>query len=295
MHLMALVNGPAQSPATDESDIGNTNFDATFITALQLGYRVSPTGDQDNHNATWGASTQSRTAVLAHARTKSEILNGMAARRTYATQDHNVVVQFSAEGHAMGEAFSAAQGVRIAARVIDPDPTDAVTRIELLRGATGGALATVIAQNEGSSTLQWRELRTFDAGAEEHYFLRVRTADNQTVWTGPVYVTYDPNTPVAVGDRPTGAFRLTAQPNPTSGRVEVTFSLPNARAARPARGLRSDRTAGAEPVAAPAGGRRAPDQLGRPERQRRPGAGRVFFVRLEGVRGPKTTKLLVLD
>jgi hypothetical protein len=295
MHLMALVNGPAQSPATDESDIGNTNFDATFITALQLGYRVSPTGDQDNHNATWGASTQSRTAVLAHARTKSEILNGMAARRTYATQDHNVVVQFSAEGHAMGEAFSAAQGVRIAARVIDPDPTDAVTRIELLRGATGGALATVIAQNEGSSTLQWRELRTFDAGAEEHYFLRVRTADNQTVWTGPVYVTYDPNTPVAVGDRPTGAFRLTAQPNPTSGRVEVTFSLPNAE---PHARLavydligRRVRNLSQRPLAA---GEHRINWDGRNDNGARVRAG-VFFVRLEGVRGPKTTKLLVLD
>jgi hypothetical protein len=225
VHLMALVNGPAQSTATDESDIGNTNFDGQFQQALREGFRVSPTADQDNHNATWGASTQSRTAVLAHAKTKSEILNAMAARRTYATQDHNTVVQFSADGHAMGEAFNSSQGIRIAARVTDPDPGDAVAKIELFRGITGVSSATLIAQNSGSNTFQWRELENLAADTEAHYYLRIHMADNQTIWTGPVYVTYSPAGPAAVGDRPVDAFRLAAQPNPARGAINVTFTL----------------------------------------------------------------------
>jgi hypothetical protein len=295
VHLMALVNGPAQSTATDESDIGNTNFDGPFAIALQKGYRVSPTGDQDNHNANWGATTEGRTAVLANAKTKSEILNAMAARRTYATQDHNVVVHFSAEGHAMGEAFNSEEGIRIAARITDPDPSDAVARIELYRGITGGASAAPIAYNTGSSTLQWRELESFGAGTEAHYFLRIRMADNQTIWTGPVYVTYDPSGSVAVDDRPAGVLRLAAHPNPTSGQVSVEFTLPTSEpratvavydlGGRLVRNLTSG---------ALAAGEHRFTWDGRGTDGARAHAG-VFFLRLVTRRGSVSKKLLVLD
>lgn len=232
VHLMALVNGPAQSTATDESDVGNTNFDAVFNEALLKGYRVSPTADQDNHNATWGASTQSRTGVLANSKTKSAILGALAARRTYASQDHNTEVTFSADGHAMGEAFTAAQGIRIAAHVFDPDPADGVAQIDLYRGVTGTSAATKVAGNLGSADFQWRDLHVFDDGTETHYYLRIRTVDNQSIWTGPVYVTYDASSTVAVGDPPPAGdgVRLTAHPNPTQGTLTAEFTLPHAEA-----------------------------------------------------------------
>jgi hypothetical protein len=230
VHLMCLVNGPAESAATDESDVGNTNFDGEFQDALRKGYRVSPTGDQDNHNATWGASSESRTAVLATANTKGAVFEALAARRNYATQDHNVHVAFSADGHAMGEAFTSARGIRIAVEVTDPDPGDAVAEIDVYRGVTGVSNAARVAWNAGSPTLQWRELQSFAQGTEAHYYLRIRMADNQNVWTGPIYVTYDPSQPVAVGDRPSPARALTlaASPNPAAGRVSALFALPRA-------------------------------------------------------------------
>ena len=44
---------------------GTTGNEVLFQDALRRGYRVSPAGDQDNHNATWGASTPTRTVVQA--------------------------------------------------------------------------------------------------------------------------------------------------------------------------------------------------------------------------------------
>jgi Lamin Tail Domain/FlgD Ig-like domain len=230
IHLMAVVNGPATSVSTTESDIGNTGYDAIFQEALRKGFRVSPTADQDNHNATWGASSQSRTAVLALSKTKSAILTALAARRCYATQDHNARVAFSAEGHAMGEAFTSAQGIRIAAQVTDPDVGAAVAQIELFRGVTFGSNATRVAFNDGNSTLQWRERSTFAPGTEVHYYLRIRTVDNRSIWTGPVYVTYDPNFQVAVGNgtAPVPGLSLSALPNPSTGRLTAGFTLPRA-------------------------------------------------------------------
>jgi len=228
VHLMCLVNGPSQSTSTTESDVGNTGFDATFNEALRKGMRVSPTGDQDNHNATWGAATESRTAVLASAKTKSQILNGLAARRCYATQDHNARADFSAEGHAMGQAFAWPSGVRIAARVTDPDLGESVAQIDLFRGVTGVSSATRVAGNTGNSAFQWRELGSFASGTEVHYYLRIRMADNQNLWTGPVYVTYDPSAPVAVGDGGASAHgvALAASPNPAPRSVTAHITLP---------------------------------------------------------------------
>lgn len=228
VRLMAVVSGPAFSTSVTESDVGNTGYDNIFQDALRKGFRVSPTGDGDNHNATWGASSESRTAVLATAKTKSSILGAMAARRTYATQDHNAVVNFSANGHAMGDVFTAPSGIRIAVEVTDPDAGDSVSQIELFRGITGTSNAVRVAFNTGNARFDWRETAAFTTGTEAHYYLRIRMADNQNIWTGPVYVTYDPNSTVAVGEGPASSPRLAlaANPNPARGGVTAAFTLP---------------------------------------------------------------------
>jgi hypothetical protein len=228
--LFAMVSGPANSTSVTESDAGSsTGSEVLFQDALRKGYRVSPTGDQDNHAATWGASTQSRTAVQASGRTKALILDALSRRRCYATTDHNVKVEFSADGHAMGEAWSSAQGVRIAARITDPDAGAAVTQIDLLRGVTGTSNAVVVATSMGNASFAWRERQSFATGTEAHYYLRIRMANNTTVWTGPVYVKYDPAANVAVDGGPRGtSLPLVASPNPAFGRVTAAFALPQA-------------------------------------------------------------------
>jgi len=228
VHLMNMINGPAFSTSTTESDVGSTTGnEILWQDALRRGYRVSPTGDQDNHNATWGASTQTRTAVLASGLTKNQIMSSLADRRCYATQDHNTEVQFSADGRAMGTAWTSGAGIRFAAKIIDPDLGDAVTQIDLLRGITGVSNAAVVASSADNPNFAWRERTTFPPGTEAHYYLRIRMSSNATIWTGPVYVTYDPSGVTAVDDAPRGStFQMAVGPNPSLGRVTASFTLP---------------------------------------------------------------------
>lgn len=294
--LMALVSGPAFSTSVTESDIGNTGYDDEFQEALRKGFHVSPTADQDNHNATWGASTESRTAVLATAKTKSQILGALAVGRNYATQDHNAVVQFSADGHAMGEAWSSAQGIQIAARVIDPDPGEAPATFELFRGISGMSGATLVAFNTGNSEFRWRERATFSAGTEAHYYLRIRMLDNQAIWTGPVYVTYDPTATVAVGDgtpRASG-LALAAIPNPTRGAMRAEFTLPQdeSRVSLALYDLSGRRVRALLDRSLPAGTHHV-EWDGRGE-DGRPAPAGIFFLRLETARNAVTSKVLRL-
>ena len=229
--LMAMVSGPAFSTSTTESDVGSsTGNEILFQDALRKGFRVSPTADQDNHNATWGASTEGRTAVLTSGKTKSQIMAALAAGRCYATQDHNVVVQFAADGRPMGSAWTSGSGIQIAAKITDPDVSDAVVGIDIMRGITGVSNAVVVASSVGNADLVWRERQTFAAGTEAHYYLRIRMADNQTVWTGPVYVKYDPAAVTGVDDggRPEARFAMQARPNPMVNRVTASFTLSHA-------------------------------------------------------------------
>ncbi len=228
VHLFSMISGPAFSTSVTESDVGSTTGnEILFQDALRLGHRVSPTGDQDNHEATWGASTQTRTVVQASGLTKSEIMGALSKRRCYASQDHNTEIQFSADGRAMGTAWTTANGVRIAVRVIEPDAGEEVSQIDLLRGITGVSNAAVVASSVGNSSFAWRERTTFAPGTEVHYYLRIRKANSATIWTGPVYVTYDPAGPTAVGDLPIGRdLSMAVGPNPSLGRVTASFTLP---------------------------------------------------------------------
>ena len=229
--LMAMGSGPAFSTSTTESDApSTTGNEALFQDALRKGFRVSPTIDQDNHNATWGAATQGRTVALASGKTLSQIMGALAARRAYASMDHNTQVLLSVEGHAMGEAWTVAQGPRFALQVNDPDVGSGVAQIELLRGITGASNAVVVASSLGNSSFAWRELQSFPVGTEAHYYARIRMNNNAQVWTGPVYVKYDPAGVTGVDDGPfTGAkLALAAAPNPAFGRVTASFTLASA-------------------------------------------------------------------
>ena len=224
--LMAMVSGPAFSTSTTESDVGSsTGNEALFQDALRIGHRVSPTADQDNHNANWGASTQGRTVVLASGKTKSQILGALSARRAYASMDHNTQVFLNVEEHPMGDAWTAGSGVRFTMQVQDPDIGETVSQIDLLRGITGTSTAVVVATSHGNSSFAWRERQTFPAGTEAHYYARIRMSDNSQIWTGPVYVKYDPSAVTAVGDRPFDGLALAAGPNPFHGRVQAQFTL----------------------------------------------------------------------
>jgi hypothetical protein len=224
--LMAIGSGPAFSTSTTESDApSTTGNEALFQDALRKGFRVSPTIDQDNHNATWGASTQGRTVALASGKTKSQIVGALAARRSYASMDHNTQLMLSVEGHAMGEAWTVAQGPRFVVQVADPDLGETVAQVDLLRGITGASNAVVVATSLGNSSFAWRERQSFATGTEAHYYVRVRMSDNSQLWSGPVYVKYDPAGVTAVGDRPGGALRLAVGPNPMYTRVSAAFSL----------------------------------------------------------------------
>jgi hypothetical protein len=300
MRGIALINGPAFSTATDESDVGNTNFDANFQTALEVGYFVSPYGDQDNHNQTWGASTESRTVVLATALTKDAIMGGIAGRNTYATQDHNVTVDMSVNGWPMGSRFLAEHGggVHFDVDVSDSDG-EGVQKFELFRGVPGASAPTLVATADGVDRFVHRDNESPVPAIDESriYYLRITQDDNHRIWTAPVQVTFD--TQVAVGETrgtPRFSARLyPARPNPFNPGTEIRFHL-DGSGTRPVtlriydvRGRAVRELVRAELAAGP----HAAVWDGRDDERRELSSG-VYFARLTGPGSDSSRRLVLL-
>ncbi|HNT56211.1 MAG TPA: hypothetical protein PKG95_15945, partial [Anaerolineaceae bacterium] len=73
---------------------------------LNLGWKLSPVADQDNHEATWGASSTEYTVLvrpLGTTLSTGNVLQGLREHMTYATEDANMQIGFIANGWSMGQ------------------------------------------------------------------------------------------------------------------------------------------------------------------------------------------------
>ena len=60
--------------------------------ALDEGWHVAPTNNQNNHNGQWGDASDARTVVLAKSLTEEALYAAMKDRRVYATQDSDLTI-----------------------------------------------------------------------------------------------------------------------------------------------------------------------------------------------------------
>ncbi len=104
---MAVSSGPAFATAADFSGDGSdSGYQTRWAELLNLGWKVSPAADQDNHQNTWGAATSEYTVIV---RPKGTTLNahnvirGLSEHMTYATEDANMQISFTANGWSMGQ------------------------------------------------------------------------------------------------------------------------------------------------------------------------------------------------
>jgi hypothetical protein len=70
------------------------------------GWLLGALGGQDNHDKSWGAKNQFRTAVLAKELTRESIIEAYRARRFYATEDKDLYLDFRCSGYPMGSQVS---------------------------------------------------------------------------------------------------------------------------------------------------------------------------------------------
>lgn len=193
VRTIQIINGP-HSAQTSGNRV-NTIKSGSYLKYLDAGFRVAPTADQDNHFLTHGSATDHRTVVLAPGLTKRDILDGIRQRRVYASQDRNLRVQFTIDGHPLGSVVGLAGNtpIRIEVQLTDPDEPNATYRVSLRRDQVGGELEAnrefAGSDRTGNGTVVFDQ---FQHGTADEYFLvqvvQVGSHGADTAWTAPIWL-----------------------------------------------------------------------------------------------------------
>lgn len=155
-----------------------------YIMALDKGWHVAPTNNQDNHKGSWGNANDARNVIYADSLTEDGLFDAIRERRLYATEDKNLEISYTLDGHMMGSQLGTedvGENVDIAVTVYDPDYNDAISKVEVV-------------VNAGRIAYTWDEIPTSGELSAtipadySYYFIRVTQADGNLAVTAPVWV-----------------------------------------------------------------------------------------------------------
>ena len=155
-----------------------------YIMALDKGWHVGPTNNQDNHKGRWGNANDARDVIYTDDFSEQGLYDAIRQYRIYATEDKNLEIQYSVNGEPLGTIFSEIpEELAFSVSLYDPDSSDSITKVELV--ANSGAVAyTWDDVNEIKTGL----LETTLAPTYSYYFVRVTQADGDLAVTAPVWV-----------------------------------------------------------------------------------------------------------
>lgn len=183
-----------------------------YTKALDKGWHLAPSNNQNNHRGSWGTENGHRTVVLAKELTESAIYDAVRNYRVYATEDADLKILYSLNSVLMGQTMAAATD--LTARVVLEDPTDAgPCLVEVI--TEGGTVAAAVSAETSCAVLSLDV-----AGGGRYCYLRITQADGDVAVTAPVWLeTY--------GDLGVEDFAA-ENPKPEVGaRAQLTLTLYN--------------------------------------------------------------------
>jgi len=225
MAMCEVMNTSAFSTNTTETETSRSNYEGACKKALEAGFHVAFSTDQDNHCANWGASYTNRTAVLIPNGTPlstTSMLDAIRARRVFATMDKTSQLVLTANGHLMGERFTNSGSLQLTANFANSSGRSAST-VQIWEGVPG--------RNGTVTQLSSTAVTTITPANGEHFYYAKITQDNGDIlWSAPVWVTQQAGggsdtTPPTVSASETGSsgtitFNATASDNVGVSKIE---------------------------------------------------------------------------
>ena len=179
MHMVEVGNGEGQIGAG-----GYYPSYEQYIMALDKGWHLAPTNNQDNHQGKWGNANDARDVILTDSFTEEGIYDAIRALRMYATEDKNLELGYTVNGLMMGSRIETVPGkLDIEVSVYDPDRTDSIDKVEVV--VNSGKVAHVW---DDPAELKSGTLSVTLAPEYSYYFIRVTQKDGDLAVTSPVWV-----------------------------------------------------------------------------------------------------------
>ncbi|MFC5510785.1 CehA/McbA family metallohydrolase [Massilia jejuensis] len=213
MVLCEVMNTSAFSTNTTETETGRSTFESACNKALEAGFHVAFSTNQDNHCANWGAAYTNRTGVLIPTGTpltNASFIAALQARRVFATMDKTSQLVLTANGRVMGERFTNSGPLTLTANFANTSGKT-VSSVALFEGVPGRN-GTVTQLSTSASTTITPEIGTY------FYYAKITQSDGKILWSAPVWVTQS----ATAGD--TVAPTVSASESGTSGTITLSAS-----------------------------------------------------------------------
>ena len=206
--LIEIGNGSKQTTTTLTGlgvlgEIGNLlnsvayiQMEKDFNAALEKGWHLAPTNNQDNHQADWGSSNTHRTVLLAEDLTRESLYDAMRNRRAYATENQTMKVDYTVNGEVMGTIFDYNPDT-LNVSVSISNETNFIGTVSLVAGNRFQNGSTRVIQSETFSTFDAEWDFTIDAGYD-YYYIKIQQPGNvndgrHLTYTAPVWVNEAPD------------------------------------------------------------------------------------------------------
>ena len=181
MYMVEVGNGEGQIGAG-----GYYPSYEQYIMALDKGWHLAPTNNQDNHKGRWGNANDARDVIITDDFSEAGIYEAIRALRMYSTEDKNLELTYTVNGLMMGSSIKTEEvpdKLLLEVTVTDPDKTDTISKVEVV-------------VNSGKVVHTWNDPAELAKGIlsvsldpdYSYYFIRVTQGDGDLAVTSPVWV-----------------------------------------------------------------------------------------------------------
>ena len=104
-----------------------------YTMALDKGWHVAPTNNQDNHKGKWGNANDARDVIITDDFSEEGLYQAIRDMRVYSTEDKNLEIGYTVNGLLLGSSITEVpEKLDINVTVYDPDRNDSISKVEVI-------------------------------------------------------------------------------------------------------------------------------------------------------------------
>lgn len=154
-----------------------------YTKALDKGWHLAPTNNQDNHKGKWGDANTARTVIYTNDLSVDGLYDALRDMRVYATEDNNLDIVYTLNDEMLGSIIQdVPEEAEFDVSVSDPDSADKIQSISII---TNGGKA-IYTKTYGTHTAVLE--KTIDSPAKGYYYIKVVEEDGQIAVTAPIWL-----------------------------------------------------------------------------------------------------------
>ncbi|MGL5348375.1 MAG: CehA/McbA family metallohydrolase [Peptostreptococcaceae bacterium] len=150
--------------------------------ALDNGWHLAPTCNQDNHRVDFAIANELRTVVLATDLSKDALYDSLKKMRVYATEDKNIKIDYTINDLAMGSTIKKASNLNFCISAIDKDDSDKIEEIQVI--SNNGQIIKTKKFNSNLAKLEF----TIKPNKNSFYYVKIIQHNNKISLTAPIWI-----------------------------------------------------------------------------------------------------------